>query len=79
MSEKPALLTSSAKSLKLGGAGELFVGDVEPAQPLGLVIAGPERSVALPEPSYFSRRPPVVKVFFYRSVKIGRKRCASAD
>src|SRR5208282_6083544 len=60
--------------VELGGAGELFVGDAEPAQPVGLVIAGPKGGVALPEPSYLSRRPPVVKVFFYRSVKIARKR-----
>ena len=72
---EPGALDLVGQVAKLGGAGELFVGDAEPAQPVGLVIAGPKGGVALPEPSYLSRRPPVVKVFFYRSVKIARKRC----
>ena len=50
--------------VQFGGAGELFVRDAEPAEPLGLVFAGPEGGVVLPEASYFSRRSPVVKVFF---------------
>ena len=69
-----AALDLVRERLQLGCVGKLFVGDAEPSQPLGLVFVGPERGVLLPEPSYFSRRPPVVKVFFYRRIEIGRKR-----
>ena len=74
MSEKPTALDFVRERLQLGCVGELIVGDAEPAQPLGFVFAGPERGVLLPEPAYFSRCPPVVKVFFYRGIEIGRKR-----
>ena len=70
---KSGALNLVRELLQLGGVGELFVGDVEPSQPLGLVFAGPEGGVVLPQASYFSRRPPVAKVFFYRSIQIGRK------
>ena len=65
--------------LQLAGAGELLVRDAEPSQPVGLVFVRPERSVVLPEASYFSRCPPVVKVFFYSSIEIGGKGSALRD
>jgi len=33
--------------------GKLFFGDGEPAEPIALVRAGPERSILLPEARYF--------------------------
>ncbi len=58
MCRKPPFFTSTARSFSL---------------PIWAVGASPERSVALPQPPYFAAGPPVVKVFFYRIVQIGRK------
>ena len=48
MSVKFSFLTS-ASGAELVAVSDLLGGDVEPAQPLGFVRAGPERSVVLPE------------------------------
>jgi len=59
-----AALYFIGESFQFGRVGKLLVGDAEPSQPTGFVVTRPERGVTLPEPSYFSRGAPVVKVFF---------------
>ena len=66
MSVKPSFLASATAALELVAVGDLLVDDVEPAQPLGFVRAGPERGVVLPEAADFVARAPIVDVRLYR-------------
>ena len=44
----------------------LVGGDVEPAQPLGFVGSGPERSIVLPQTTDFVAGAPIFNVGLYR-------------
>ncbi len=46
--------------------GDLLGGDVEPAQPVGFVRAGPERGIVLPEAADFVAGAPIFNVRLYR-------------
>jgi len=52
MSENPRSYLV-CEGFQFDGVSELFVGDIEPSQPVGLVFAGPEGSVMLPQASTF--------------------------
>src|SRR6185312_1636378 len=54
--------------------GELLPGDPEPPQPLGFVGAGPDRSVARPDPCDPIAAFPGAQVFLRRPKQVRRKR-----
>ena len=58
---------------ELANVRQLLLSDVEPSQPGRFVFARPERLVVIPETFYFVAGLPVAKVFFYRTVQIGRQ------
>ena len=54
----PSLRMSSAKPFSCIDAPALLVHDVEPAQPLGFVGAGPKARIARPQPAHIACAPP---------------------
>ncbi len=54
------------RGAQLVAVSDLVVGDVEPAQPVGFVGAGPERGIVLPQTADLVAGAPVVDVGLYR-------------
>ena len=54
----------SARRSQLIAVRDLLVGDIEPAEPVGFVGAGPERSIVLPEAADLVAGAPVFKFAF---------------
>src|SRR5690242_5292899 len=66
-------LDSGGKLAELVRVGQLIVGNAEPAEPLGFVLAGPQGSIARPQPAHLAAAGPVGETLFDRSVGICRE------
>ena len=54
-------LRTSAAMRRVRRSAELLVDDVEPAEPLVLVVARPQRGVAGPQPTHLAGAPPILE------------------